>query len=352
MPQIAQVSSAFPPNYHSQEEITAALIDGFGLDQSKAKVVERLHRSVGVSGRFHSLSFENYLKLNTFTERNKAWAEIALVLAEKCVNQLLESASAKPSDISQLMFTTVTGLSVPSIDARLMNRIPFNSDMKRVPLFGLGCVAGAAGIARAHDYLVGHPHDAVILLAIELCTLTVQKDDHSMANFVGSGLFGDGAASILLVGDKHPLASSGPQVVASKSVFFPNSEGVMGWDIRSTGFHLVLSADVPHIAETILPACIRSFLESQGLDVKDIDVWVSHPGGPKVIDGIEKGLELPIGALDMSRECLRDVGNLSSASVLIVLQKTLEKKQITKGSYGLLLAMGPAFCAELVLLRW
>ena len=126
----------------------------------------------------------------------------------------------------------------------------------------------------------------------------------------------------------------------------------MGWDIRSTGFHLVLSADVPHIAETILPACVRSFLESQELDVKDIDVWVSHPGGPKVIDGIEKGLELPLDALEMSRECLRDVGNLSSASVLIVLQKTLEKKQIKKGSYGLLLAMGPAFCAELVLLKW
>lgn len=353
MPQIAAVTSAFPPHYHSQAELTDALIKGMGVDEQKAKIIERLHRSVGVSGRYHSLPFDVYLTLNNFTERNKAWSEMALVLGEKCVNELLVSCGAKPSQVSQLMFTTVTGLCVPSIDARLMNRIPFKPDLKRVPLFGLGCVAGAAGVARAADYVVGHPKEAVVLLAIELCSLTVQKDDWTMANFVGSGLFGDGAAAIMVVGDDHELAKPGqPRIVASQSVFFPNSEGVMGWDIRSTGFHLVLSADVPHIAETILPACVRSFLETHGLTPQDIGVWVSHPGGPKVIDGIEKGLELQSGALEMSRECLRDVGNLSSASVLIVLQKTLAKRDIPKGSYGLLLAMGPAFCAELVLLKW
>jgi alkylresorcinol/alkylpyrone synthase len=353
MPQIASVSSVFPPYYHTQEELTFALIKGFGVDEQKAKVIERLHRSVGVAGRYHSLPFETYLNFDSFTQRNKAWGDVALDLGEQCMTKVLHACDARPEQVSQLIFTSVTGLAVPSIDARLMNRIPFRPDMKRVPLFGLGCVAGAAGIARARDYLVGHPKEAVALLAIELCSLTVQKDDWTMANFVGSGLFGDGAAATLVVGDEHPLAREGqPKVIASQSVFFPNSEGVMGWDIRSTGFHLVLSAEVPHIAETILPACVRSFLETQHLNVKDIDVWVSHPGGPKVIDGIEKGLELPDGALDLSRECLRDVGNLSSASVLIVLEKTLAQKKIPKGSYGLLLAMGPAFCAELVLLQW
>lgn len=353
MSQIASVQSAFPPHYHEQDVLTKGYVEYIGVDAQKAKLVERLHRSVGVSGRHHSLAFEDYYRLDTFTGRNKAWEEMALTLAVECVNKTLDHAGASPKQVSQIIFTTVTGLCVPSIDARLMNHVAFSQNLKRVPLFGLGCVAGASGIARAHDYLVGHPKESVLLLAIELCSLTIQREDVSMAAFVAAGLFGDGAAAALIVGDEHELANdTQPTVVASSSVFFPNTEGVMGWDISSNGFQIVLSADVPSIAETKLADAVKGFLDSQRLTVKDIDVWISHPGGPKVIDGIEKGLGLSSDALDMSRECLREVGNLSSASVMIVLQKTLAQKKIPKGGYGLLLAMGPAFCTELVLLKW
>jgi alkylresorcinol/alkylpyrone synthase len=234
-----------------------------------------------------------------------------------------------------------------------MNRIPFNRQMKRMPLFGLGCLGGAAGIARAADYLRGHPQESALVLSIELCSLTFQSEDLSIANVVSSGLFGDGAAGVLMVGQEHELAGMGlPKVLDSLSWFFPDTEYIMGWEVRDSGLQVVLSSDVAEVAEQNLRPAVEKFLQEHNLSIDDISYWIAHPGGPKVMDAIEKGLDLPNGALDISRECLKEVGNLSSASVLLILKETLSRYKPEPGSYGLLMAMGPAFCAEFVLLKW
>jgi alkylresorcinol/alkylpyrone synthase len=191
-----------------------------------------------------------------------------------------------------------------------------------------------------------------MLLAVELCSLTVQRDDTSAANVVSTGLFGDGAAAVLLVGAEHPLAHDRrPRVIDSRSIFFPDTERVMGWDFVDSGFKVVLSPEVPRIVRDELPAAVKAFLASHELGLADIATWVAHPGGPKVLDALEEGLGLDRGELDVSREVLALHGNLSSASVLFVLEEA-RRRAPAPGSYGLLMAMGPAFAAELVLLRW
>jgi alkylresorcinol/alkylpyrone synthase len=351
MPHIVGVSSAFPPNYYTQTELMQALLsvtrERQGLDAAR---VEKLFAAVKVEGRHLALPLARYAELDGFGERNREWLKAALELGERVVRECLELSGLAPSDIDLFASSSVTGLAVPSIDARLMNRLGFAADCRRVPLFGLGCVAGAAGIARVSDYLEGHPTDAALLLCVELCSLTFQPDDMSVANLIACGLFADGAACVLLVGDEHPLASKAKlKVEATRSVLFPNTEAVMGWEIADTGFRIVLSGQVPELARTALAHGIRAFLSANHLQPSKIARWVAHPGGPAVIDAMERGLELPHGALNRSRDCLARIGNLSSASVLIILQESMAGDQ-SRGP-ALLLAMGPGFCAELVLLR-
>ncbi len=353
MPTIKAVTHGFPEHYYSQEVMLAALRTHWAKRHSNLDRLERIHHSVGVNGRHLALPIEEYEPLEDFAAKNNAWLRCALDLGESVLCDLIEKADMQPADISELIFTTVTGIAVPSIDARLMNRIPFSAHLKRVPLFGLGCVAGAAGIARLSDYLQGHPDEAAILLSIELCSLTIQPDDFSIANIISSGLFGDGSAAVLMVGDNHPLAGSNmPKVIDSQSIFFPNTEQVMGWEVREGGLKIVLNAEVAELAEVSLRPGVEAFLTKHGLSIGDIKHWIAHPGGPKVIQAIEAGLGLDEHALDLSRESLAAVGNISSTSVLLILEETLSRFKPEPGSYGVLMAMGPAFCAELVLLQW
>lgn len=353
MPSIRAVTHAFPEHYYPQEVLFQALRDHWSKGHSNLDRLERIHHNVGVNGRYLALPIEEYEQLEGMEAKNKAWLRAALDLGETVLCDLFDKVEMQPDQISQITFTTVTGIGVPSIDARLMNRIPFSPYLKRVPLFGLGCVAGAAGLARLADYLRGHPDEAGVLLSIELCSLTIQPDDFSIANIVSSGLFGDGAAAVLMVGKDHPLAGSGlPKVIDSRSILFPNTEHVMGWEVADSGFKIVLSADVPELAEAHLRPLIGAFLGEHGLALEDIQHWIAHPGGPKVIQAIESGLGLSEHALDISRESLAAAGNMSSTSVLIILEETLSRFQPDPGTYGLLMAMGPGFCAELVLLQW
>jgi alkylresorcinol/alkylpyrone synthase len=262
----------------------------------------------------------------------------------------LGRAGLSTDDVDAILFVTVTGVATPSIDARLMNRLALPSDVKRMPIFGLGCVAGAAGIARAADYVRAYPDQVALLLSVELCSLTLQREDLSIPNLIASGLFGDGAAAVLVVGDERQAA--GPRIVASRSIFYRDSERVMGWDISEDGFRIVLSADVPQVVRDHLREDVDAFLAGHGLSRKEIASWVCHPGGPKVLEAMEETLELPEGALAVTWKSLREVGNLSSTSVLLVLADTLESHRPPPGSYGMLLAMGPGFCSELVLLQW
>lgn len=353
MPSITAVTHAFPENYYPQEVLFDALRKHWSKAHSNLERLHQIHHNVGVNGRYLALPIDEYEKLEGMEAKNKAWLQSALDLGETVLCDLFEKSGIQPDQISQMIFTTVTGIGVPSIDARLMNRIPFSPHLKRVPLFGLGCVAGAAGTARLADYLRGHPDEAGVLLSIELCSLTIQPDDFSIANIISSGLFGDGAAAVLMVGKDHPLAGSGrPTVIDSRSIFFPNTEHVMGWEVSDSGFKIVLSADVPELAQVHLRPMISAFLGEHGLSLEDIKHWIAHPGGPKVIQAIESGLQLSEHALDISRESLAAAGNMSSTSVLLILEETLSRFQPEPGTYGLLMAMGPGFCAELILLQW
>jgi alkylresorcinol/alkylpyrone synthase len=217
---------------------------------------------------------------------------------------------------------------------------------------GLGCVAGAAGVARLHDQLRGWPNQVGVLVSVELCSLTIQRGDASAANMVATGLFGDGAAAVVLVGSERAAGRPGPRVVDTRSHLYPGTERAMGWDVGSTGLKVVLGVEVPELVEKHLGDDVRGLLADHGLTIEDVDVWVSHPGGPKVIEAIESQLGLFDGQLDLTWQSLERVGNLSSASVLHVLRDTLAVRNPAPGAWGMLMAMGPGFCSELVLLRW
>jgi len=302
---------------------------------------------MGIQGRHLSLPREDYLQPSDFTGRNQAFGRVSRELGEKVVTDLLRSTGVAAEQVDFLVYTSVTGLSVPSLDAQLMNLLPFRPDLRRLPLFGLGCLGGAAGTARLADLLRGSPESYGLLLSVELCSLTLQPQDLSAANLVASGLFGDGAAAVLM----GPARPNRPRVLATRSVFFPDSEAVMGWDIGQHGFSIVLSPRVPHYAEHHLGPALVQFLREHGLTPGDIQAWVAHPGGPKVVDALQTALQLPAEALQITRDSLQRVGNLSSASVLFILHEFLQRPH-QPGEYGLMLAMGPAFCAELVLLQW
>jgi alkylresorcinol/alkylpyrone synthase len=345
---IAGVGRALPDHYYPQETLLSALRDFWGTRFHNPRRLDDLHRNVLVGGRHLALPMEDYPKLSNFGEANDAFIRVAVELGERAIHDALARASLEPCDIRHLFFVSVTGLATPSIDARLINRMDLRPDVKRTPIFGLGCVAGGAGLARAADYLRAFPDEVAVLLSVELCSLTLQREDLSIPNLIASGLFGDGAAAVALTG--RDVVRPGPEIVATRSVFYPNTEHVMGWEIQSSGFRVVLSADVPRIARGIRKD-VDDFLASQGLTLRDIDRFVCHPGGPKVLEAVEEALELKHGALEFSWRSLREVGNLSSASVLMVLGDTLEEAP-PRGAWGLLLAMGPGFCSELVLIRW
>jgi len=347
---IAAVGTALPPHYYDQDELLAALRQRWAGRHFNLDRLERLHRNVLVGGRHLALPIEEYGQLTTWGKANDAWIRVAQEVGGQAVLDALERAGLGPGDVDALIFVTVTGIATPSIDARLINRLGLPPRVKRMPIFGLGCVAGAAGIARAADYVKGHPDDVAVLLSVELCSLTLQEEDLSIPNLIASGLFGDGAAAVVVTGENR--AADGPRIVATRSVFYPDSERVMGWDISESGFRIVLSAEVPVVARERLRPDVDAFLGDHGLSRADIASWVCHPGGPKVLEAMEESLEVPPGALDVTWRSLREVGNLSSTSVLLVLAETLEHHRPAPGSYGMLIAMGPGFCSELVLLQW
>ena len=358
MSAVAGVRVVLPGHVLRQEDITDQLGDvvlGRHAQRSeKVALLRRLHQAAGVRTRHLVLPLDRYADLGGFGASNDVFIDQGVQLGERAIREALDAAGLAPTDVDMIMTTSVTGIAAPSLDARLVGPLGLRPDVKRVPIFGLGCVAGAAGIARLHDYLEGHPDDVAVLLSVELCSLTFQSDDDSTANLVASGLFGDGASAVVLVGERRAtrLGLAGPRVVATRSRFYPDTDRVMGWDIGGSGFRIVLAATVADVVRQYLGDDVQDFLADHDLKIPDVDTWVAHPGGPKVIDAIVQALELPEDALDVTRRSLAEIGNLSSSSVLHVLEQTLAEGRPTAGTPGVLMAMGPGFCAELVLLQW
>ncbi|MGI9101396.1 MAG: type III polyketide synthase [Terriglobales bacterium] len=346
---IAGAATAFPNHGYDQQAIAGALMKFWDGRMERAALLERLHSRTGVERRRLVLPLEKYEQADTFGKTNEIWIKEAQELGTKAICRAITPLGLEPKDIDALYFVTVTGVASPSIDARLVNRMGLSPSIKRVPIFGLGCVAGAAGIARVADYIRAFPNEIAVLLSVELCSLTWQRDDLSVANLISTGLFGDGAAAVVIAGAETGLA--GPEVIATKSTFYPDTEDVMGWDVSERGFRIVLSPDVPAMAKAHLREDVDKFLAEHGLTRRDIGRWIMHTGGPKVLEAVQETLELPERALELSWKSLREVGNLSSASVLTVLEQVL-RQRTEQGTYGVIGAMGPGFCSELVLIKF
>jgi alkylresorcinol/alkylpyrone synthase len=293
---------------------------------------------------------ESYPGLATWGQANEVWIRTAEELGHQAICQALTRAGLGAPDIGALFFVSITGISSPSIDARLVNRTGLSPNIRRIPIFGLGCVGGAAGIARAADYVRAYPRQVAVLLSVELCSLTWQRDDLSMANLISCALFGDGAAAVLIAGSERGL--SGPEIVATRSTFYPDTQEVMGWDVSEKGFRIVLSPQVPDVVREHLGKDADAFLAEHDLTRSDIGCWIVHTGGPKVLEAAEAALGLQPRELAVSWDCLRKTGNLSSASVLLVLEEIMTRRRPEPGTWSVLAAMGPGFCSELVLLRW
>src|SRR5271163_2757885 len=347
---IASVASAFPEYYYKQEILTEALKNDWRHRLSNPDILDRLDESMQVEGRYLVEPIDFYESLTTWGQANNAWIAHALELGEESLCKALHKAGLVPKDLGAIFVTSVTGIAAPSLDARLVNRMGLSPNIKRIPIFGLGCVAGAAGVSRAADYVRAYPDQAAALLSVELCSLTLQRDDISMAHLISAMLFGDGAAAAVVVGDD--VDSNGPEILATKSIFYPNTERVMGWDISEKGFHIVLSPEVPDTVLRHLGEDVDTFLSEQRLSRGDIKSWIMHTGGPKVLEATGAALNLTEKDLEASWESLRKVGNISSTSVLLVLEDVYRHRRPEPGTLSILAAMGPGFCAELLLLRW
>jgi len=349
--QILSAASAFPKHYYSQQTLLTALRTYWAGELDRPETLDRLHLRAGVDGRYLAYPLQDYYKMQTFGDFNRAWAKAAVELGSQALCQALIQANFAPSDIDAIFFVSVTGVCSPSIDAKLVNRMKLSPHIKRIPIFGLGCVAGAAGIARCADYVRAFPGQVAALVSVELCSLTLQKKDLSVANLISSGLFGDGAAAVIVYGGDPGEAGPGAEIIATQSTFYPNSEDVMGWDISERGFQIVLSPSVPEVIREHLGHDVDTFLAGQNLTRQDISSWIMHTGGPKVLEASQDALGVGREALQISWDCLARTGNLSSASVLCVLEQVM-KQPPPPGAYSVLAAAGPGFCSELVLLKW
>ncbi|MFI6428327.1 type III polyketide synthase [Promicromonospora sp. NPDC050880] len=352
---VVAVEPVLPEHVYEQEAITAAVGPLVASDPGRAALLRRLHAGSGVDHRHLVLPLEDYAALHSLGETNAIFVREGAALAERACRGALDSAGLGPQDVDHVFATSVTGVAAPSLDVLLAERLGLRSDVRRTPSFGLGCAGGAGGLARVHDHLLGRPDDVALLVSVELCSLTLQHGDDSAANMVASGLFGDGAAAVVVVGARHPLAREGDDrrttIVDTRSRLYPGTTDALGWEVRDTGFAIVLSAGLPDLLAAHLLADVKGLLADHDLTPADVPTWVVHAGGPRVIDAVRDTLDLSEDAVRESRASLACAGNLSSSSVLDVLARTLAHPGAPPGSPAVLMAFGPGVACELVLLR-
>jgi len=351
MSRVVAVAPVLAGHRYEQAEISARIGPLLSSDPGRLATLARFHEHSGVRTRHFALPLESYAGLRSFGDANTLFQTIGTELAEAAVRAALAAADLAPGDVDFLLFTTVTGVGAPSIDAALVERVGLRPDVKRLPSFGLGCVAGASGIARAHDYLAGHPDDVALVVSVELCSLTIQHGDDSPANLVASGLFGDGAAAVVMLGDRRAADRDGLDVLGTRSGLYPDTTGMLGWDVGGSGFRIVLGAGMGDVVEAHVRADVDALLAPHGAALTEVAAWVAHAGGPRILEAATRALMLGEHALDRSRRSLAAVGNLSSSSVLHVLADTLADGAPPPGGLAVLFAFGPGVSAESVLLR-
>ncbi len=349
MPIILSASHASPSYPIRQDFLAEAVVrlysgGGNGVDAERIREIF-LHSRI--RERFFLMPLDWYLSPKTQEERSRAYLEEGTRLLVRASRECLDSAGCSPDRVNHVIFVSTTGMSAPSLDSYLVNELGLPRTASRLPIWGLGCAAGASGISRALDYCLAHPSERALLVSLETCSLNFHGNDLSKKNLVAMSLFGDGCAAVLVGGDES--GEEGPRLLASRSHLFPDSYRIMGWDVVENGLRLVLSPALPEVVRRELAPLVDSFLLSQDLRRADIVHFLAHPGGAKVIDAMRESLGLENGELSLSEEVLRDHGNVSSASVLIVLERWL--KSDPREGYGLISAFGPGFSAELALFR-
>lgn len=358
MPKISSIATLNLPYTLTQSE-TESFTEH--LFQEKIPNLQRLLR-VFKNGEIETRQFvvplEWHKKDHTFEERNNLYIEFAVQFGVEAIKKCLQnkdflSEEIPTTDIDAIIFVSSTGISTPSIDARIMNKLPFSNRIRRIPLWGLGCAGGASGISRAFDYCLAYPTAKVLLLCIELSSLTFQRGDFSKSNLIGASLFADGVSALLITGDEVeiPCKKSVPSIINTASKWLPNSLDIMGWDVKNDGLHVIFSKNIPSLIINWLNPFIDEFFQEQNISKHQLKQFIAHPGGKKVLDAYKEALSLTDEQLEISRNILKRFGNMSSPTVLYVLEQFMLKEQ-PSNDYGLLLALGPGFSGELVLLQW
>jgi len=346
VPTIQGIGTAVPRYAFKQTEIKNLVATLFHSNVDHLDRLLPVFESSCIEVRHVSRPLEWYGNAHSFAEANQIFEQVALELAEKATRQAMEKANIQAADIGMVIFVSSTGISTPSLDARLIQMLGLSAHTRRVPIWGLGCGGGAAGLARAAELSYCTAGQSVLLVAVELCSLTFQQNDYSKSNLVGASLFADGAAAVLI-----KLDSEGPALLGSYSTLLPDSTQVMGWDLVDTGFKVRFSRDIPSLVRSHLPEILRSACKQWGIDQTQMYHYVVHPGGAKVLGAYIESLGLSEDKLIHAYDVLAHYGNMSSVSILFVLEKFMAQTQKT-GDYGVMIALGPGFSAEQVLFRW
>jgi alkylresorcinol/alkylpyrone synthase len=346
MARIVSAARALPPFEVTQEQAKDFARHHFGR---RLKDVERLlpvFSSSRIASRRFCVPAEWFISPKSFQEKNDTYIKWALKLSEEAAVKCLDNAGLSPQEVDHIIFVSTTGLATPSIDARLINSLKMRSDITRVPVWGLGCVGGAAGLSMAARHIKAYPQSRVLLVAVELCGLTFQFDDFGKSNLVATALFGDGAAAVLLSSD-----GEGPEIVDSQSTIWYDSLYVMGWNILNEGMQVVFAKAIPAIVAKHARANISRFIAQHNLTLENLKHFLIHPGGAKVVDAYREALGVNCNGLRMSEEILRENGNMSSVTVLYILERFLSEGAGGDGDYGIISALGPGFSSETLLFR-
>ena len=349
MPRILGAAHAFPIHLVSQQQARQAVNTIFAGKIPELERLMTIFDNSRIAQRQLVMPLDWYLEPRSLEERNQIFVEQGMGLLREACEKALQSSDTDVSQVAHIIYVNSTGHATPSLDARLINELKFSVQTTRLPIWGLGCAGGAAGLSRAWDYCLAHPRAKVLLTALECCSLTLVVQDLSKKNLVGTSLFSDGAAAVIVAGDAAD--GHGPEIVATRSQLFPNSYDIMGWEFSNQGMELVLSPRLPLLVKKELPGMVDSFLFDHGLDREALQHYIAHPGGAKVLDAVREALDLRVEDLHLSEDLLNQQGNISSVSVLVVLENWLRSKAANAEGYGLLFAFGPGFSAELILIK-
>jgi alkylresorcinol/alkylpyrone synthase len=341
---VLAIATAVPPFELGQADVTRRIDLALGPRSREIVRLLPMFGNTGIEHRYSCVPIEWYEQLHEWPERNRVYLDSAIELLESATRRVLERAGKAADDIDAVVAVSTTGIATPSLDALLVERMKLRRTVQRLPIFGLGCAGGAIGLARAAALAQMQPDALVLFLVVELCALCFRRDDFSKSNIVATALFGDGAAAALI-----SCAGDGVRIAGGGEYTWPDSLDVMGWEVTRDGFKAIFSRDIPELVTTELHDVVVDFLQDHGLTLGDIDRFICHPGGAKVLDALEVAFELEPGSLQTAREVLRDYGNMSAATVMFVLERSMADTRSWRR--GLVSALGPGFTAGFTLLE-